>query len=46
MKSYSYKLIFSPYDNLIYAPNKKKAMRQIKKLWKEYNLHKVLQYLF
>ncbi len=45
MRTYHYKLYFSPFSGVVKAKNKKKAMKKIIKMYPEYNIKKVLQYL-
>ena len=45
MKTYYYKLTFSPYSGELKAKNKIDAFNKVKKMFSEYNINKVLQYL-
>ena len=45
MKTYWYKFRFSPYHGQMKAKNKKEARENLNKMFKEYNLDEVLEYL-
>lgn len=45
MKTFNYKITFSPYSGILKAKNKKEALEKIKKMFSEYDIKKVLQYL-
>ena len=45
MKLYWYKMRFSPYHGQMKAKSKKEAKEQLKVMFKEYDLDKVLEYL-
>lgn len=45
MKTFYYKMRFSPYGGKLKAKNKKDALEKVKNMFLEYDISKTLQYL-
>lgn len=46
MAKFSYKMCFSPYTNILRAKNYRDAWKKLKELWPEYNVKKVVLFLY